>query len=142
VPCKDTATAARTGRCQTSLCGKGMGEGTGRGRGRWPEVTAAKPYVARMTGWLTGGASLPAGAVASKGEGRGLTSGDGMPVVRGLERGVGQRWAEGGESQAREGEAAAAWARNGPARGREGFLFFFLFSKFYFYFLHPLFLTN
>jgi hypothetical protein len=69
VPCKDTATAARTERCQTSLCGEGMGEGTGLGRGRWPEVTAAKPYAARTTGWLTGGASLSPGAVASEGEG-------------------------------------------------------------------------
>jgi hypothetical protein len=69
VSCKDAATAARTGRCRTSLCGKGMGEGMGRGRGRWPEVTAVKPYAARTVGWLTGGASLPAGAVASEGKG-------------------------------------------------------------------------
>jgi hypothetical protein len=32
-------------------------------------VTAAKPYAARTTGWLTGGASLSPGAVASEGEG-------------------------------------------------------------------------
>jgi hypothetical protein len=32
-------------------------------------VTAAKPYAARTMGWLTGGASLSAGAVASEGEG-------------------------------------------------------------------------
>jgi hypothetical protein len=49
VSCKDTAAVARTGRCQTFLCGEGMGEGMGRGRGRWPEVTAAKPYAARTT---------------------------------------------------------------------------------------------
>jgi hypothetical protein len=29
----------------------------------------AKPYAARTMGWLTGGASLSAGAVASEGEG-------------------------------------------------------------------------
>jgi hypothetical protein len=50
VPCKDAAAAARTGRCQTFLCGEGMDEGTGRGRGWWPEVTATKPYAARTTG--------------------------------------------------------------------------------------------
>jgi hypothetical protein len=62
----------------------------GRGRGRWSEVTATKPYVARTTGRLTGGASLPVGAVASEGEGAGLTSGDGASAVCGRERGVGR----------------------------------------------------
>jgi hypothetical protein len=50
VPCKDATAAARTGRCQTFLCGEGMGEGTGRGRGWWSEVIAAKPYAAKTTG--------------------------------------------------------------------------------------------
>jgi hypothetical protein len=39
--------AARTGRCRTSLCSKGMGEGTGQGWGRWSEVTVAKSYAVR-----------------------------------------------------------------------------------------------
>jgi hypothetical protein len=71
VPCKDAAAAARIGRCQTFLCGKGMGEGTGQGRGRWPDVTATKPYAARTMGCLNGGARLLVGAVASEGEGAG-----------------------------------------------------------------------
>jgi hypothetical protein len=32
VPCKDAAAAARTGRCQTFLCGEGMGEEEDGGR--------------------------------------------------------------------------------------------------------------
>jgi hypothetical protein len=65
------------------------------------EVTATKPYAARTTGRLTGGASLPVGAVASESEGAGLTSGDDASAVCGRERGVGRRWAKG------EGVAAA-----------------------------------
>jgi hypothetical protein len=124
VPCKDAAAAARTGRCQTFLCGEGVGEGTGRGRGRWPEVTATKPYAARTTGWLTGGARLPVGAVTSEGEGRGLTSGDGASEVSGRERGVGRRWAEGeGVASARGGGGrGVGWKR--PSRGEKGFSFF------------------
>jgi hypothetical protein len=82
------------------------------------------------------------GAIASEGEGAGLTSGDSASVVRGRELGVGRRWAEG------EGVASARWGsgRGGGLEttqlGEEGFLFFFLFSKFYFYFCIPFLLNN
>jgi hypothetical protein len=81
--------------------------GDRRGRGRWLEVTAAKPYAARTTGWPTGGASLLAGAVASEGDG----------TVCQWCAGASAEWARGGprgrESRAREGEAAAGvgWKR-------------------------------
>jgi hypothetical protein len=90
VPCKDAAAAARTGWCQPFLCGEGMGEGTGRGRGRWPEVTATKPYAARMTERLTGRASPPAEAVTSEGEGKATDEWGRRVSVRGRERGVGR----------------------------------------------------
>jgi hypothetical protein len=90
VSCKDEAAAARTGRCQPFLCGKGMGEGTRRGRGRWPEVTTTKPYTARTTERLTGGASPPAEAVASEGEGKATDEWGRRVSVRGRERRVGR----------------------------------------------------
>jgi hypothetical protein len=86
-------------------------------------------------------ARLPMGATASEGEGRGLTSGDGALEVRGRERererGVGRRWPRGRVSRAREGEAAAAWAGNGPAEGRRVSLFFIF--QILFLFLHHFF---
>jgi hypothetical protein len=143
VPCKDVGAAARTGRCQTFLCGEGMGEGTGRGGGRWPEVTAAKPYLARTTRRLTGGASLPGGAVASEGEGAGTDEWGRRVSVCECERGVGRRWAEGKEvAGAREGERPRRWAGFGPARGREGFFLFFLFFQILYSFLYPFLLNN
>jgi hypothetical protein len=106
-------------------------------------VTAAKPYAARTTGWLTGGASLPAGAVASEGEGEATdewgrrVSGAWARARSGPEVGRGGR-----ESRAREGEATVAWAGNDPARGeRKVSLFLFIF-QILFLFLHPLFLNN
>jgi hypothetical protein len=132
VPSKDAATAARTGRCQTSLCGEGMGEGTVRGRGWWSEVTAA-----RTMGWLTGGASLSAGAVASEGEGEATNewgrrvSGARARARSGPEVG---RGGGGGVASAEGGKRPRAWAGIGPARGRERLLLFFLFSNFYFHF--------
>jgi hypothetical protein len=143
VPCKDVGAAVRTGRCQTFLCGEGMGEGTGRGGGRWPEVTAAKPYVARTMGRLTGGASLPGGAVASEGEGAGTDEWGRRVSVCECKRGVGRRWAEGKEvAGAREGERPRRWAGFGPARGREGFFLFFLFFQILYSFLYPFLLNN
>jgi hypothetical protein len=65
-----------------------MGEGTGRGR--WLEVTAVKPYAARTTGRLTGGARLLEGAVASEGEGAGTNEWGRRVSGRGRERGVGR----------------------------------------------------
>jgi hypothetical protein len=127
VPCKDAGAATRTERCQTFLCGEGMGEGTGRGGGRWPEVTAAKPYAARTTGRLTSGASLPGGAVASEGEGAGTDEWGRRVSVRGRERGVGRRCAEGKEVAGARGERPQRWAGFGPARGRGGFPFLFIF---------------
>jgi hypothetical protein len=102
-------------------------------------VTAVKPYAARTTGWLTGGASLPAGAVASEGEGTGrLTSGDGVSVVRGRERGVGRRWAEGeGVASARGGSSRGRGLETAQLGGRV-FLFLFIF-QILFIFLHPFF---
>jgi hypothetical protein len=120
-----------------------MGEETGRGRGRWSEVTAAKPYTARTMGWLTGGASLLAGAVASEGEGEATDEWGWCVSGSDLARGVGRRWAEGGGiTSAEGGKLPRAWAGIGPARGRERFLLFFLFSNFYFYFLYPFLLNN
>jgi hypothetical protein len=139
VPCKDAAAAARTGRCQTFQCGEGMGEGTGRGRGRWSEVTAAKPYAARTTEWLTSGASLPAGAVASEGEGAGTdewgrcASGARARAWSGPEVGRG-----GGSRERERGKRPRAWAGNDPARGERVSLFLFIF-QILFLFLHPFF---
>jgi hypothetical protein len=95
----------------TSLCGKGMGEGTRRGRGRWSEVTAAKPYAVRTMGWLTGGASLSAGAVASEGEGEATDEWGRRVSGSDHARGEGQRWAEGGSRERGRGKAAAGWNR-------------------------------
>jgi hypothetical protein len=106
-----------------------MGEGTGQGRGRWSEVTAA-----RTMGWLTGGANLSAGAVASGGEGEATDEWGRRVSGSDRARGVGRRWAEGGVASAEGGKRPRAWAGIGPARGRERFLFFFSFSHFYFYF--------
>jgi hypothetical protein len=139
-PCKDAATAARTGRCRTSLCGKGMGEGTGRGRGRWPEVTATKPCAARMMGWLTGGASLPGGAVASEGEGEATVEwGRHVSGARARARArSGPEVGRGGGSRKRErGKRPRALAGNDPARGEKGFSFFIF--QILFLFLHPFF---
>jgi hypothetical protein len=136
VPCKDAAAAARTGRCQTFLCGEGMGEGTGRGRGRWSEVTATKPYAARTTGWLTGGARLPVGAVASEGEGVGTD--EWGRRVRGARARAqsGPEMGRGGGCRKRERGKRPRRGLETAQLGGEGFLFF---SKFYFYFCIPFF---
>jgi hypothetical protein len=82
------------------------------------------------------------GAIASEGEGAGLTSGDGASVVCGRELGVGRRWAEGeGVASARGGSGRGGGLET-TQLGEEGFLFFFLFSKFYFYFCIPFLLNN
>jgi hypothetical protein len=75
---------------------------------------------------------------------RGLTSGDGMSGVRGHEFGVGRRWAEGGRkiASARGGSGRGRGLDLAQLGGREGFLFFFLFSKFYIHFLYPFLLNN
>jgi hypothetical protein len=79
------------------------------------------------------------GAIASEGEGAGLTSGDGTSMVRGRERGVGRRWAEGeGVASARGGSGRGGGLETAQLGGK-GFLFFFLFSKFYLYFCIPFF---
>jgi hypothetical protein len=56
--------AARTGRCQTLLCGEGMGEGTGEMEGTSVGGDCDEPYAGRTTKRLTGGAGLPAGVSA------------------------------------------------------------------------------
>jgi hypothetical protein len=133
MPCKDAAAAARTGRCQTFLCGEGMG----RGRGRWSEVTAVKPYEVRTTGWLTGGASLPAGAVASEGEGAGTNEwGRRVSGARARAR-SGPEVGRGGGSRERE-RGKRPRAGNDPARGGRVSLFLFIF-QILFLFLHPFF---
>jgi hypothetical protein len=54
----------------------------------------------------------------------------------------GPEMSRGGGCRERErGKQPRGWAGNGPTRG-EGFLFFFLFSKFYFYFCIPFLLNN
>jgi hypothetical protein len=80
-----------------------MGKGTGRGR--WPEVTATKPYAARTTERLTGGASPPAEAVASEGEGK-ATDERGQP-------------ASGGDRERGRGGEADKWGRRISGCGRE-----------------------
>jgi hypothetical protein len=54
------------------------------------EVTATKPYAARTTEWLTGGASPPEEAVASEGEGMATDEWGRRVSVCGRERGVGR----------------------------------------------------
>jgi hypothetical protein len=56
--------AARTGWCQTLLCGEGMGEGTGEMEGTSVGGDCDEPYAGRTTKRLTGGAGLPAGVSA------------------------------------------------------------------------------
>jgi hypothetical protein len=74
----------------------------------------AKPYATRTMGWLTGGASLSAGAVASEGEGRRLTSGDGVSV--GAVARSGPEVGRGGGSRERgRGKAAAGVGWNRPS---------------------------
>jgi hypothetical protein len=65
---------------------------------------------------------------------RRLTSGDGVSVgaVACVEWAIGGR--RGGVASAEGRKRPRAWAGIGPARGRERFLLFFLFSNFYFYF--------
>jgi hypothetical protein len=71
-----------------------------------------------------------------------LTSGDGVSVGA-ISR---AEWAGGGGgggvASTEGGKRLRAWAGIGPARGRERFLLFFLFSNFYFYFLYPFLLNN
>jgi hypothetical protein len=83
-----------------------------------------------MTTWLTGGATLPVGVIASKGEadgwGRFVKERESAGRA-GARTGAGRKWAEGRESRARGGgKAVAAWAGFSPARG-EGFFFSFYF---------------
>jgi hypothetical protein len=125
VPSKDAAVAARTGRCQTSLCGEGMGEGTVRGRGRWSEVTAA-----RTMGWLTGGASLSAGAVASEGEGEAIDEwGRRVSGARARAR-SGPEVGRGGGGASRPGKGESGHGRgleSAQLGGEKGFSFSFYF---------------
>jgi hypothetical protein len=105
----------------------------GRRRGRWSEVTAVKPYTARGREWLTGEVSLSAVRGASEGEG-GAAGGWGR-LVSGSDRarGVGRRWAEGGEVASARREWPRVWAGNRPSQGGERFIFFSI-SIFHFYF--------
>jgi hypothetical protein len=134
VPCKDEAAAARTGRCQPFLCGEGMGEGTGCGGGRWPEVTATKPYAARTTERLTGGASPPAEAVASEGEWKATDEWDGVSVCASAE--WAGRWAEGeGVAGVGGGSDRGRGLDSAQLGGERGFSFSFYFSNFYIHFI-------
>jgi hypothetical protein len=54
--------AARTGRCQTPLCGEGMGDGGDDDGG-----DGGASYARKTTQWLTGGAGLPARGSAREG---------------------------------------------------------------------------
>jgi hypothetical protein len=61
-------------------------------------------------GWLTGGASLAAGAVASGARGEATDEWGRRVSGSGRARGVGWRWAEGGRKRGWEKEAAG-WNR-------------------------------
>jgi hypothetical protein len=107
-------------------------------------VTAAKPYAARTMGWLTGGASLSAGAVASEGEGEATdewgrrVSGARARARSGSEVGRGG----GGVASAEGGKRPQVWAGIGLLRGEikaSPFLFIF---QFLFPFLYPFLLNN
>jgi hypothetical protein len=79
------------------------------------------------------------GAIASEGEGAGLTSGDGTSMVRGRERGVGRRWAEGeGVASARVGSGRGGGLETAQLGGERVSLFLFIF-QILFIFLHPFF---
>jgi hypothetical protein len=138
VPWKDAATAVRTGQCQTSLCGEGMG----RGKGRWPEVTAAKPYVARTMGWLTGGASLPAGAVASEGEGEATDEwGWRVSGARARARSRPEVGRGGGSRERERGKRPRRGLETAQLGGEKGFSFSFYFPN-YISIFASLFLNN
>jgi hypothetical protein len=131
VPCKDAAAAVRTGRCPTSLCGEkteamagGDRDGPYAGRGKKDDELADS--------WgRSASGSERARERAAGGWGRFISEGEKESAGRaGAHAGAGRKWAEGRESRARGGDAAAAWAGFSPARG-EGF-------SFSFYFLIPL----
>jgi hypothetical protein len=66
-------------------------------------------------------------------------SGEGASAVCGRELGVGRRWAEGeGVASARGGSGRGCGLETAQLGGK-GILFFFLFSKFYFYCCIPFF---
>jgi hypothetical protein len=143
VPCKDAAAAARTGRCPTSLCGEKTAEGTevmAEGDRDGPYAGRGKKDDEVADSWgRSASGSERARERAAGGWGRFVSEREraqgGLARAR-EQAGNGPR----GGSRGREGgEAAAAWAGFGPARG-EGFSF-----SFYFLILYPflyLFLLN
>jgi hypothetical protein len=76
-------------------------------------------------GWLTGGSTCQRCAGASEGEGEATDKWGRRVSGSSHERGVGQRWAEGGEVASRKGGVAASVGWNRPSQGRERFLFFY-----------------
>jgi hypothetical protein len=132
--------AARTGRCQTLLCGEGIGEGTGVMEGTMVGGDRDEPYAGRTTKRLTGGAGLPAGVStrerAAGRWGRLVSERERERARSGCARvGAGRQWAEGG------GGSAGARGERLPRHGLDsaqlgGFLFFFLFSNSYIHFLY------
>jgi hypothetical protein len=124
---------------------RGDGRGDGAMEGTMVGGDRDEPYVGRTTRRLTGGAGLPAGVSARESDGE---SGWRVGMAHQREKGRAQgglarvrRQAgdgpKGGVAGARGGDAAAAWLGFGPARGREGFLFFFLFSQILYPFFIP-----
>jgi hypothetical protein len=115
---KDVGQAGRTGRCRTLPVRRGDGDGGNGGAS-----------YARKTTRLTGGAGLPVrGSARARGAGRwGWLVSEREREARGrlraragrlMGRRGGNAWARGRE------EAAATWARLGPAGGRRAFFSF------------------
>jgi hypothetical protein len=115
------AQAARTGRCRTLPVRRGDGRGDSDGG------DGGASY-ARKTTRLTGGAGLSVrGGVRERGAGRwGWLA---REREGGERAGVGRLLGRKEDARARgRGEAAAAWARFGPAGGRRAFSFSFYFQ--------------
>jgi hypothetical protein len=93
-------------------------------------VTAAKPYTTRTMGWLTSGASLPAGAVASEGEGE-ATNECGRRVSGARARAwSGPEVGRGGGSRERErGKRPRRGLETAQLGGEKGFSFSFYFPN-------------
>jgi hypothetical protein len=94
-----------------------------------------KPYAARTMGWLTGGARLPVGVVASEGEGAGSDEW-GRRVSGARARVRSGRWAEGeGVAGARGGSGRGRGLDLAQLRGRRVSLFLFIFQNLYPFFI-------
>ena len=93
-------------------------------------MTAAKPYAARTMGWLTGGASLPAGAVTSEGEGEVVDEwGRRVSGARARARSGPEVGRGGGSRECERGKRPRRGLETAELGGEKGFSFSFYFPN-------------